>query len=512
MYAILPALLLIFLGVFVRTIVAYRSYPALPGPLLAKFSRLWLLYRSWRGHVHIDLLRLHQKHGPVVRYGPYQYSFSDPEAVNLIYGKGTEFDKSSWYESWNDPGFKSLFTEPSVKVHGQLRRKFQSTYTMSSMIHYEGFAEDCIELLCERLEEVAREDVQTDLSRWLLSYAGDAVSMITYSKRMGFLDAGEDVGDFFKTMNGNALYSMLVGIYAEIHPLVFRVTTWLRRLKLSSGSARMYIGRFNADLIEEKWRLRASGEKTGKSSPDVAVGDDAPKDFLSKFLDYHEQDPNRFTNRDINIGLVGNVVAGSDTTASALTAIMYCLLKHPSSLVKLRDEIATANYAGALSSPPTFKQAHELPYLQAVIQEAMRLHPPTGLPLQRVVPAGGHTIYGHYFPAGTVVGAHIIAVHKDQSIFGSDADDFRPERWLDSDKDKLATLQKYCTPFGLGSRTCIGKNISMLEISKVVPELVRKFDFQLAGGLQEDGQEMEWSNRWFVKPVALPVKVRLSDK
>lgn len=145
-------------------------------------------------------------------------------------------------------------------------------------------------------------------------------------------------------------------------------------------------------------------------------------------------------------------------------------------------------------------------------QEAMRIYAPIGLPLQRVVPAGGYQISGHFFPEGTVVGVNISAIHMDTSIFGDDAALFRPERWLDSDKEKLEVMHRFWMPFGLGSRTCIGKNISLLEITKLVPELVRKFDFELADGLQNENKEMEWIDMWFVRPVALPVKVRIRQE
>lgn len=427
----------------------------------------------------------------------------------MIYGKGTEFDKSSWYEAWNAPKFKSLFSEPSVKVHGQLRRKFQSTYTMSSMVTYEDFADKCIAILCQRFKEIANRNDKTDLCRWVLSYAADAVSMITYSKRMGFLDSGEDIGDFFKNLHGNILYSSTIGIIPEVHPFIFNTMAWLSKLKITKGTPRMFISRFNANLISEKRSERAAVDEK-IVYPDV--DENAPRDFLSKFLDFNEQDSSRFTEHDINVGLVGNIIAGADTTAAALTATLYCLLKNPSSLAKLREEVSSASQSGRLSSPPTFKEAHDLPYLNAAIQEAMRLYPPVALPLQRVVPPGGFEICGNHFPAGTVVGVNAAAVHTNKSIFGEDAFVFRPERWLESDKEKLAYMQRHWMPFGLGTRTCIGKNISMLEMTKVIPEVISKFDFELTDGLQEDGKEMAWINRWFMQPTTLPVKITLRNE
>lgn len=142
----------------------------------------------------------------------------------------------------------------------------------------------------------------------------------------------------------------------------------------------------------------------------------------------------------------------------------------------------------------TFQEAQKLPYLQACIKEGLRVHPATGLPLVRVVPDGGATISGRYFPAKTEVGINSWVAHANRQVFGPDADEFRPERWLES-PERTTEMNRYILTFGAGSRTCIGKNISLLEISILIPELVAKFDFTLA----HPEQALETENVWFVK-------------
>ena len=499
------------LGIWLLTIfVAHFLSPqsSIPGPFVARFTKLWFLLRVWRGRFEKDNITLHQRYGNVIRYGPHHYSFNDPEAIKVIYGKGTEFDKSRWYETWNGPNFTTLFSEPSVKAHAQLRRKFQATYSMSSLVTYEGFVDQCIELFKRRLEEVAKGRQITDLAQWMLYYAGDTIMLITYSKRLGFLDAGEDVGGFFETLRRHFYYNTVMGIYAGLHPLVLRITSWLSWVGLSKGLPQVSVGRFTFNSVSEKRKDREAKEKTVNATDQV--DESAPKDFLSKFLDSHEQDPTKFTERDIHVGLSGNVIAGSETTAAALTATIYSLLKNPSALSKLREEISSRVNAGELSSPPTFKEAHEMSYLQAVVQEAQRLYPQAGLPLQRVVPAGGAEICGYHFPPGTVVGVNTWVMHMNTSIFGEDAASFRPERWLESDKETLAYMQRHWMPFGLGSRTCIGKNISMLEMTKLIPELLRRFDFELGDELK-DSEQWEWINYWLARPSQLPVRIRIRE-
>ena len=96
---------------------------------------------------------------------------------------------------------------------------------------------------------------------------------------------------------------------------------------------------------------------------------------------------------------------------------------------------------GKLSTPVTWKESKELPYLDACIKEAGRIHPPFGLPLERVVPAGGETICGQYLPEGTIVGISGWVVHRDRSIFGQDADVWRPERWLVDDEESRKRME-----------------------------------------------------------------------
>ena len=81
-------------------------------------------------------------------------------------------------------------------------------------------------------------------------------------------------------------------------------------------------------------------------------------------------------------------------------------------------------------------------FSQAVIKEALRLHPGVSLPLERVVPEGGAELCGKFIPGGTVVGMHAWVIHHDERVFGKDAHDFRPERWLEADEERLKMMER----------------------------------------------------------------------
>ena len=139
------------------------------------------------------------------------------------------------------------------------------------------------------------------------------------------------------------------------------------------------------------------------------------------------------------------MLAGSDTTAIYLRAVFYFLLKDPKSMKKLEDEIISFKSATGFSEVVSWKESKQLPYLEACIKEAGRLHPPIGLPLERIVPTspeGGIDLNGHFIPQGTVIGINAWVVQRDKQIFGDDADLWRPERWLVDDEEKINKMNR----------------------------------------------------------------------
>ena len=178
------------------------------------------------------------------------------------------------------------------------------------------------------------------------------------------------------------------------------------------------------------------------------------------------------------------IAAGSDTTAISLAALFYYLLKNPDCLRKLREEVGEAFNTGP-STPIgdyrtiKFARAQQLPYLDACIKEAFRMHPASRWFPERVVGPGGHLVCGEHIPEGTVVGVSAWAIHRNSSIFGEDVKSFKPERWLIKDTDKVHEMERMLQHFGNGNYTCIGKNIALLEMYKLAPALLRYFDLSL---------------------------------
>lgn len=155
--------------------------------------------------------------------------------------------------------------------------------------------------------------------------------------------------------------------------------------------------------------------------------------------------------------------------------MIYLLLKSPDCHRALMKELTDAQKASKLSNPPRYTEVSRLPYLDAVLKEALRLNPALSIPMERTVPPGGCEINGIYIPGGTTIGCLAMAVHMDKT-FGEGPEKFRPERWLTcSDEDRLA-MERGFLGWSAGSRVCLGRHIAELEVKKIIPTLLLKYN------------------------------------
>ncbi|KAJ5547808.1 hypothetical protein N7513_005042 [Penicillium frequentans] len=464
----------------------------IPGPFWTRFTSLWYLDRCRKGRLERDNIDLHQKYGPIVRISPDHYSISDIADIKIVYGPGSKFPKSAWYDGWRHPQQWTVFSDRDIKRHSENRKRFTGLYSMSSVVNYEPFVDRCIDIFSQRFNEFADRNQVFDLGHWFQCYAFDVIGDITFGQRFGFLDHGNDIDGAIKAVHQLLVYSTLVGIYPEWHHRLFET---LSKFKSSGAAGRAYIAKFVREKISLLEQERINVDKPTTETPKT-------QDFLTKMMKARDENPEKVTDYHLFIMGQSNVAAGSDTTAVSLSGIMWYLLNSPEALRKLRDEIHDFTQQGRCSVNITFNEAQQMPYLQAVMKEALRLHPATGLPMWRVVPAGGAQLSGQFFSEGTVVGVNSWVAHYDEQVF-PDPKVFRPERWLESETEpeKLKEMNQMYMPFGLGSRTCLGKHISILEMSKLIPRIVRDFD------LTPLRATMATSNFWFVKPTDFEVRV-----
>ncbi|KAF7591329.1 hypothetical protein BBP40_001653 [Aspergillus hancockii] len=186
-----------------------------------------------------------------------------------------------------------------------------------------------------------------------------------------------------------------------------------------------------------------------------------------------------------------------------MKTLWYNLLLHPATKCRLREELLLAQQQSKLARPfPAWNEVSGLPYLNACITEALRIHPPFCLPFERVVPAEGLTIGGHFFPEGTVIGMSPWVINRDRATFGDDADAWRPERWLE-DPVRSRKMENALLSFGAGRRVCLGRNIALLELKKLTSALVLNYELEII-----DPEKFQTQNFFFFKQEGLYATIK----
>ena len=149
-------------------------------------------------------------------------------------------------------------------------------------------------------------------------------------------------------------------------------------------------------------------------------------------------------------------------------------MKYPQTMTKLRTELESAK----LSSPPQWSEVHQLRYLEACIKEAGRLYPIFLDPMEREVPTNGPgvEIAGVYVPPGNIVAVNTHALNRDPSVWGERTEEYRPERWIECDGKQLQKMERANLFFSGGRRICIGMHIAWIEMKKMLPELLMRFE------------------------------------
>ncbi|KAJ6166878.1 Cytochrome P450 [Penicillium chermesinum] len=478
-------LLLLAVAHFTRNYLTAGA-SSIPGPFWAKFSNLWRFIDVAHGHAEETLCKLHVEHGDYVRVGPNAVSVRNLDALKTIYVQ---------QQMANGKPTPTLFTTTDENFHAAIKRPVTSAYSMSTLTEFEPFVDSTIHTFFRRLDEFVTQNKVCDIAVWLQYYAFDVIGELTFSKQLGFLEKGCDVEGIMGAIEKMLDYAGKVGQMPWLDYVLIK-NPLRQYIKGGSTSA---VARFARARIDE--RFRELSEAGQAASPPRTH-----RDFLARFLEAQKAHPNVVTDNQVFSYTVSNVNAGSDTTAISLRAILYYTLKTPRVSEKLDKELRLALDEGRISFPVSWKQSQEqLPYLDAVIKEALRLHP-----AKRTVPEGGLQLPGGpYLPGGTIVGANPWTIHR-HSCFGKEVNSFIPERWLRAEGESESAYQsrkqqmlRATFTFGAGPRTCIGKNISLLEIYKLIPSLLLRYKISL------DKPDSNWTtvNAWFVRQKNMDVRL-----
>jgi len=229
---------------------------------------------------------------------------------------------------------------------------------------------------------------------------------------------------------------------------------------------------------EERLKVR---EKEGSSVKDVS--------YHMMLADEESAEPRPWKIVANDAGLV--IIGGADTTSTIMAILFYLLIKHPNSYNRLREEV-DQYFPGDEEPMDTTKQA-EMPFLNAVINETLRLYPPAPLGSART-PApgtGGGAVGDKFIPEGIQITVHIYSIHHDPRYFSPAPDSFIPERWIQNDpywtaeknsKEERRHVVEAFIPFSQGPANCIGKNLALLEMRLVVSYIMKNFELDFHEG------------------------------
>lgn len=262
---------------------------------------------------------------------------------------------------------------------------------------------------------------------------------------------------------------------------------WIWRL-LGRGPERdtaEHFGRLDdyaRNVVRELRANIARGEDSTKLDGDADGDVEARKSFLGLFLQDARSKGEDLSEDYLRDLVLNFLIAGRDTTAQALSWTMFCLCKHPDVETRARQEVVNV----CQGRECTYEEVGRLPFLQAVLSEALRLYP--SVPIDIKCAVDNDTLPdGTWVPRGSIVMYNIYGMNRDSSIWGEDAHIFRPERWLEN-----PAPNNYTYPvFNAGPRECLGRRLSLVEMKTCLATILPHVTFKLAVPEEEiiiDGQ------------------------
>ncbi|KAF7556956.1 hypothetical protein G7Z17_g1011 [Cylindrodendrum hubeiense] len=386
-----------------------------------------------------------------------------------------------------------MFSEIDNEKHARLKRPVVHHYSASKVRVMEPLVDKVLLEFCDHLQKrFVNPEKACDFGNWLAYFAWDFLGAVTFSKKFGYMEEGYDFDGTLAIADKAIDYLGVCGQMPWLDYCLDKNPVYPLGPPNIANVTRIAI---------ERLTIRSKGE-------DTEFRPDRP-DFLQYFMESKESHP-KFVNDTTIVGYtLLNLLAGADTTTITMKALFYYCLKNKPAWEKLQAEVRSNLQPG---TPASHSAMRALPYLEAVINETLRYHPAVSMPMERIVPQGGLALSdGSVVPAGSVVGMNPYIVGRNKVMFGSDADEFRPERWLQQNDESDAAfkerLQRWGSGninFGGGSRICLGRNLSMMEVYKVVPTLIATFDFELS-----DPNEQWWTcSRWFFRAKGVTCNIR----
>ncbi|KAM3507767.1 hypothetical protein MY10362_001569 [Beauveria mimosiformis] len=444
----LAALLLI-------TVVLYRltlhPLARVPGPVLAAttgaYEAYFQLIKDGGGRYWVEIDRLHDIYGPIVRISPWEVHIKDSN-WNDVYKLSSKAAKPYWY-------YKSLGKTTSTTtteldhLHRMRRQAVQPWFSSQNVTQSLPKIQETIEKLHDRLNSSVAQVI--NLSDAYRSLSLDVATAFVFRKPFGALDHPDFNKDFNEAIKS---YSRM-GIFNR-H--LFGLPLWLLQSlpvsitnKISSRAGQAFVATVNRFARH--------------AFDNPVVPEEDPQDAVQTILAANLPKQQKTFDRVFG-ECRGFILAGTETTATVLTSITYHALANPEILSRLRTEIRSA--LEAKGTALEYQEIRALPYLTGVINEALRTSTSVSARLVRYSDVADFQYQQFFLPRGTYISISLNDVHMDAAIF-PEPEKFNPDRWLNQADYKR--LVKHLQPWGRGSRICLGLELASADLYLTVSRL-----------------------------------------
>src|SRR5712675_1567550 len=373
-----------------------------------------------------------------------------------------------------DALFTAYTTEPNwSKAHNILLQPFGNR----AMQSYHPSMLDIAEQLVKKWERMNADD-EIDVVHDTTALALDTVGLCGFDYRF------------------NSFYR------EDYHPFVASLVRSLETIMLTRGLPfeGLWLRNRNRDLAGDVAFMNKMVDDIVAERRKNAEVNESKKDMLSAMMTGVDRATGTQLD-DVNIRYQINtfLIAGHETTSGMLSCAIYALLKHPEVLKKAYDEVDRV-LGGDLNVKPTYQQVTQLTYITQILKEALRLWPPA--PAYGVAPIKDEVIGGKYkLKKGTFVLVHVLALHRDPSVWGPNPDAFDPANFSrEAEAKRPINAWK---PFGNGQRACIGRGFAMHESALALGMILQRFKL-----IDVHLYQMQLKETLTIKPEGFKIKVR----
>ncbi|KAI1763248.1 cytochrome P450 [Hypoxylon sp. FL1150] len=480
--------------VYVIGLVVYRLFfhplAKYPGPFIAKITDAYQLYHAWKGDRHLEFWRLHERYGKVVRFGPNSVSFNSNTALKDIYGFKSNVRKAEFYDAFVHPAPNTHNTRDKG-LHARKRRVLSQAFSDSAVKEMERYILSNVRSFCEQIGAGASDEnkgwtVPKNMADWCNYLAMDILGDLCFGKAFHMLERPDNryALELVSLATTRHLICGTMALVGKLHldKVLFH--------KIATGRAK-YMAYSKAQLTER-----------------TKLGDDTDRrDFFYHLLKAKDPETGMgFATPELWGESNLLIIAGSDTTSTAMAATLFYLVRNQAALHTASKEVRMK-----FSNVEEICQGQTLnscAYLRACIDEAMRMSPSVGGILPREVLNGGITIDGKFIPAGTVVGTPHYTVHHNSAYYPRPFS-YLPERWIAGSpksfgydggviaEGDVALAQSAFCPFSIGPRGCIGKGLAYIEMMTTLARVLYLYDLRKSSGFDpaEGNPDLEWGRQ-----------------